>query len=409
MIERDYLRELAKSYLELAHLPIMEARENQWYAHNALKGEIPMIVVEMATFEDDLLPKSNCESKYGKAMEKYFNSAITNFEKINDDKVVSPYFEIPASINIKLFDLEEQREYAVDSTGKKLGFKDEHFIVDLVKDFPKLKHSTVTVNSEETNSYINFAQDIIGDLMPIVQKNKSLEWTCGISQRIIELMGMEALMYAILDCPNVVKELYDFVCEDIINIYRIMEKNNALTANNKNDYAGAGSYGFTKELNPQGNITSKMLWGNMNSQETTVISPEMYEEFVFPSYLKLSREFGLTYYGCCEAVDSIWNNCVSKLNNLRKVSVSAWCNEEFMGEALRGGKVIYSRKPSPNFIGVGKEFDEEGYKKHISYTLNQARGCTLEIIHRDIYTLNGNLEKPKKAVQIIRELIDKQW
>ncbi len=80
-----------------------------------------------------------------------------------------------------------------------------------------------------------------------------------------------------------------------------------------------------------------------------------------------------------------------------------------MGEALRGGHVIYSRKPSPNFIGVGRELDEEAYAEHIAHTLRCAKGCELEIIHRDIYTLGGDPQKAGRAVKIIRREIERLW
>ncbi len=82
------------------------------------------------------------------------------------------------------------------------------------------------------------------------------------------------------------------------------------------------------------------------------ISPRMYGRYVHPYYCEIAEPFGLTYYGCCEPVHDIWDQYVSKLPHLRKVSISAWY-EEYMGEALRGSGVIYSRKPSPNFVGVG--------------------------------------------------------
>jgi hypothetical protein len=147
----------------------------------------------------------------------------------------------------------------------------------------------------------------------------------------------------------------------------------------------------------------------MNSQESVGISPGMYSTFIFPYYRDIADRFGLVYYGCCEPVHAIWDSYVSQLPHLRKVSVSAWCNEEFMGEALRGSRVIYSRKPSPNFIGVGTDFDAEGFRQHIRNTLRAARGCTLEFIFRDVYTLSGDRTKPGRAVEITRELIDEMW
>lgn len=80
-----------------------------------------------------------------------------------------------------------------------------------------------------------------------------------------------------------------------------------------------------------------------------------------------------------------------------------------MGEALRGGQLIYSRKPSPLFLGVDAGFDEEGFSEHIRKTLAAARGCGLEFIFRDVYTVAGNRTKPGRAVELTRRLIDELW
>lgn len=41
----------------------------------------------------------------------------------------------------------------------------------------------------------------------------------------------------------------------------------------------------------------------MDFQETVGISLEMFEEFIFPCYKKISESYGLLSYGCCEPVD----------------------------------------------------------------------------------------------------------
>ena len=60
--ERLYLRELAKKQREYAALPIMAERTALWYRHNALRGERPVVVMEMGTFERDMLPDPRCTS-----------------------------------------------------------------------------------------------------------------------------------------------------------------------------------------------------------------------------------------------------------------------------------------------------------------------------------------------------------
>ena len=125
----------------------------------------------------------------------------------------------------------------------------------------------------------------------------------------------------------------------------------------------------------------------MDSQETVGISPDMFEEFIFPCYQKIASQFGLLSYGCCEPVHPIWERCLSKLPNLRKISISPWCDEEYMGEQLRGSHVIYHRKPSPNFLGVDEILDEDAFRAHIRRSLTAAAGCEMEITQRDVYTI----------------------
>ncbi len=177
---------------------------------------------------------------------------------------------------------------------------------------------------------------------------------------------------------------------------------------------GQGTWAFTNELPGYDQVGKRKftpgdVWGFMDSQETVGISPQMYEEFIFPCYKKISEQFGLLSYGCCEPVHPIWDNCISKLKNLRKVSISPWCDQQFMGERLRGSRVIYHRKPSPNLLGVGGQLDEQAVREHIRETLMAARGCKLEITQRDVYTINHDISKAKRYVEIIREEIADHW
>ena len=174
---------------------------------------------------------------------------------------------------------------------------------------------------------------------------------------------------------------------------------------------GQGSWCYNHELPDweeakKRTLITRDVWGFMDSQETVGISPAMFEEFIFPCYKKISEQYGLLSYGCCEPVDPIWDNCISKLENLRKVSISPWCNEEFMGERLRGSKVIYHRKPSPNFLGIGTTLDEEAVRAHIRTSLMAAKGCKMEITQRDVYSINHDIAKAKRYVDIIKEEIE---
>ena len=107
-------------------------------------------------------------------------------------------------------------------------------------------------------------------------------------------------------------------------------------------------------------------------------------------------------YGCCEPVDKIWDSCLSTLPNMRKISISPWCDEAFMGERLCGSNIVYHRKPRATYLGVGTSLDEEGLRASIRKTLDCAKGCTIEFTQRDVYTVNNDVNKVKRYVDIVK-------
>jgi len=409
--ERVYLRELAKKCQEYASLPVMAERRKLWYEHNALQAVRPVLVMELGTFSKDILPPLKCTSAIAREIEAEFQARIVNHELIDDDKVMPDDYTVPWQIDFRMFDLEVKLHRAEDSQGRNVGYQFEYDITDLRRDIEKLRPSVFSVDRDSTFAKKAFIESLIGDILPVNIKNKSMEWVFGITGRVIMLMGMENMFMSLMDSPEEMVRLLNMIRDSLLDFSRWMEREGLLTLNNGNNYAGAGSYGFTKEL-PSAGFTGKVrcsdLWANMNSQESVGLSPEMFRDYIYPSYHDLAKEFGMVYYGCCEPVHEIWESCIRDMPNLRKVSVSAWCNQQFMGNALRGSGVIYSRKPSPNYIGVG-DFIPEAYAAHIAETLAAARGCQLEIIHRDIYSLNGDRTRPGRAIKIARELIEKQW
>ena len=135
----------------------------------------------------------------------------------------------------------------------------------------------------------------------------------------------------------------------------------------------------------------------------------MFDEFFFVYMEKISNRFGLLSYGCCEPVDVRWEKCLSRLKNLRKLSISPWCNEEYIAEKIRGKKIVYHRKPSPNFISVDAVFNEKAFTEHIAKSVKAARGCPLEITFREELTVRGEPERLTRAVEITREQIARHY
>ena len=406
--ERDILRTLAKQQREYANLPVMAERERLWYLHNHLQGERPMVVMEEDAFIKEMLPLLRCENAAARQIEARLLQTIAAHEQIGDDKVVPDFYAVFSDIDFDFLGPPRQRT----SAQKGVGFHIDPVIETLPEDLSKLRDTLYVYDKEKTERKIAAAQDVLGDILPVVYKNNFVHWNFGITMWLLLLMGMENMFYAMATEPESFHKLMRMATDDLIRCLRWQEENNLLTLNNGNDYLGSGSYCFNRVLpgaDFAGTVRSANLWGHLNSQESVGISPGMFAEFIFPYYAELAAQFGLVYYGCCEPVHAYWDNCLCNLPGLRKVSISAWCDEEMMGQRLQSGRVIYSRKPSPNFLGVERAFDEQAFTAHIQKTAGLAKGCRAEFIFRDVYSLHGNPEKARRAVEITRCIAEEMY
>lgn len=131
-----------------------------------------------------------------------------------------------------------------------------------------------------------------------------------------------------------------------------------------------------------------------------------FEEFIFPYQLRVAEKFGMCYYGCCESVHTRWH-VLKKLPNLERVSVSPWCDEEFMAREL-GTRYVYSRKPNPTQVSTSV-FDEAAIRADLRKTLTVAKGCRVEFAMKDVHTLANEPKRLPRWVQLARETIDEVW
>ena len=410
--DKKILRELAKKQLEFAHMERNNILIKEWTKHNELQGDRPMIHLEMATFEQEVLPeRMRCKGEFAKEVEKTLYSNFLNQELFDDDRVTPNYYGVPFKTEFTLFNIKMHVQESLDKNGNKsLGHQFKSIINDLKEDYDKLEQSTYNIDFETTYKKMDVIKGAIGDILPV-----KLEGACLYSvptQMLVHIMSMENMMYNMYDYPELFKEMMNRIAEDTLSYFGFLEEKNIILPTNGGESLGQGSWCYNTTLptnKDKDSFTSKDVWGFMDSQETVGISSEMFREFIYPTYKKIGESFGLLSYGCCEGVDSIWESCISKFDNLRKVSISPWCNEEYMGERLRGSNVIFHRKPSPNYLGMGTVLDEETLRNHIRKSLIAARGCKMEITQRDVYTINKDISKAKRYVDIIKEEITNYW
>jgi len=405
--DRERLRSLAAHQAEQAQTEKNRERTALFLRHNMLQGERPIIHIEVDTFaQEAITPRLVCEDPLARQWEYKLIHNCIHLEEFDDDWVVAPYFALTYDTHFDLFGHRIRETIDTRPDGTQMGHVFDHVIHDLGEDFDQvLSETKFGVDKETTARKFELAQEIFGDLLPVQLVTNGLVATP--TQQVIHMMGMETMLYSIFDYPDEFKEMMDRIADAYIAYFRYLEKEGVLLPNHSYEHVCQGTRAFFAE-EKQGPVKTTDLWGYMDSQETVGMSPDMFHEFIFPCYQKIAPLFGRLNYGCCEPVHQFWED-ISTLPNLRKVSISPWCDEEVMAERLRGTDIIYHRKPSPNYLGVGEELDEEGFRAHIEKTVKTARGCHLEITQRDVYTVHRDMAKVRHYIGIIRDTIDKYW
>lgn len=414
--DREVLRKLAKKQLELANMPVNQERKKMWYRHNALRGEVPLVHLDAWSLYHELVdPLLVCEGEFARLVERELYKNFINQEWFDDDRVTPDRFGWNYDTGFKAFDLDIRQEFVTGKQEREDSGLGMHFVPvleDLEEEFDSLKPSSFWVDKESSRRKVEAIAEAIGDILPVYMKMDCLYAVP--TQMIVHIMGMENMMLNIAQYPELYKQMMDRLGDDFVAYFKMLEREGMLLPTAEYEWIGQATFGFTDEL-PNARevdgrpLTTKDVWGFMDSQETLCISPQMFEELIFPCYEKIGKLFGLLSYGCCEPVDRVWERCISKFENLRKVSVSPWANEEYMGEQLRDSRVIYHRKPSATYLGLSGPLDEDAVREHIRKSLIAARGCKMEITQRDVYTLDHDPAKGRRYVQLIREEIDKYW
>jgi len=337
-------------------------------------------------------------------------------EVVKDDHVLEPWIDVGWRVQATPYvDPSETAVHVPKRDDGKIGARRwDPPIRDISRDFGKLRAREFSVDRDGTLAEKARLEAVFDGILP-VRIRGSFWWTFGMTWTVIDLIGLENLMLFMYDDPDGLHRLMRFLHDDHVAFAEWLERNDLLTLNNENDYTGSGSRGHTREL-PQPDaapqrdaaaarpVRTRDLWLLLESQETVGVGPEMFERFIFPYQLDLASRFGLVYYGCCEPVHSRWR-VLARIPNLRSVSVSPWADEKLMADAL-AGRCVYSRKPNPAQVSTAV-FDEDALRADVRKTFTIARGCDIEIIMKDVHTLNGHPERLAQWVRMARQESDK--
>ena len=403
--DRNILREIAFRKLSLAHCAKNDEILEMWKKQAAGIKDSPTVRLLFFNFRDEVITsRLRCEGNDARRLESQLLSSMVGRELFDDDTPVSDSFDVSSFVSVSPFGTKPN---IIRANGS-MGYHIEPLTDDIEADFELFCKGGFSTNIPATKEWCAYADDVFGDILPSRITQMSLSG--AMTNPLVALIGMENYYMSMYDAPETLHKIMDMATSVYEKYYDHLEKNACLFPSNNFSPVAQETFAFTDELPAEGPITStKQVWGFLESQETTAVSPETFGEFVFPYQDRLVKRFGLLSYGCCERVDAIWENYISKWENLRKLSVSPFNNERLVGEYLRGSRVVFYSKPRAEYVTNNGPLDEEAILKYFKGVAQSASGCLFEVAQREAGTIFGDFERGRRYVELAKQAIAENW
>ena len=245
--DRQILRELAKKLLEFHHKEENQKRIEEWYRHNALLGDRPMIHLEAGTFQEEFLPgRLQCQGEFARQVEGKLYENFQNQELFDDDRVTPDFFQVNYDTFFRLFDIQIEVEHTKVGENESLGHHFVSVVEDLEDDYHKLKPTIFGVDLESTQKRFDAIQEAIGDVLPV---RMGMDCLYSVpTQMLVHFMSMENMMFNMYDYPELFKEMMDRIAEDTLAYYKFLEEKRLILPTVSYEGVGQGTWAFTKEL-----------------------------------------------------------------------------------------------------------------------------------------------------------------
>ena len=402
--DRERLRFLARKQLELAHSPENDRIIRQYEALGQGRREAPTVRLLFSNFMDEVVyNRMECTHPEARKMECQLLATMVGRELFGDDTPISPTFDVSWNTWVNPFGTAPKLEYNRESGGFRIVKQFE----ELPDGMELLRGGGFGADREGTLGWIETVEEVLGDLLPCRMVMGSLPGM--ITNPLVQLMGMENYYLAMYDYEEELHQVMDMATEIYEQYYDFLEREKLLCPTWGLSPINQESFAFNHEL-PSDRVTRTIeCWGFMEGQETHAVSPEMFGEFLYPYQDRMNRHFGLLTYGCCERVDAIWEDYLSKWKNLRKLSVSPFNDERRVGDYLRGTNVVYYSKPRAEFVTDRSGLDEAALRSYFKEVCTCASGCLFEMAQREVGTIYGDYERGRRYVEIAKECVQEYW
>lgn len=389
--EKKILKELGKRKLDYAEMHVNQEKIELWKDLNVLKRTRPLVWINEIPWHemdvDDEL-KLKTENRFAQFLETRLRRSIYLWEHMPVDSVIEPTIPCYLVVDNSGFGISELAEVAITNKESDIISRGFNPQIQCEEDLEKIKFPVITLDEKSTKEKYEVMSDIFNGILNVEKKGIPGFWFAPWDE-LIRLWGVQEALIDLTLKPDLVHKVMGRFTEAYLHMLDQYEKQNLLALNNCNYRIGSGGLGYTDELPgvdfKKSNIKTVNMWGCGAAQIFEGVSPEMHYEFSLQYEIKWMKRFGLNYYGCCEPLHKKLK-ILEKIPNLRKISMSSWVNLEEAAFELKND-YVFSYKPSP-VIFTDNKWDKIEIKERLRKDLRILRNCRVEIIMKDISTIN---------------------
>ena len=390
--------------MEVANAEVQQERRLLWRRHNSLiKTRPPVYVRLIPWWEVPELQQRECEDEFLRGYEGWFRKMLYH-ATIGDDYIFEPWVTVDAvriTPPLGVWGVETKHIPSPKPGGSWL------FDPPLkrLEDRARLVSPHHVIDEEATARNLSRLHEAIDDLIPVALDRAPAYrmWNGDISTQLAELRGLEQVMWDMADNPQWLHELLAFMRDGILTTHEEAEAAGdwRLCAHENQ------AMPYVEELpDPQADgapVTRDKLWTFVAAQEFTLVSPEMHHEFMLQYQLPIMDKFGLVAYGCCEDLTNKIG-ILRRIPNLRRIAVAPRADVRRCAEQI-GRDYVLSWRPNPaEMVCCG--FDRDHIRKLVREAMEASKGCHVDITLKDAETVEGEPERLREWVQIVRPISD---
>ena len=389
--DKAVLRALAGEVAEIAALPVHEEKAALWRRLNDLDSARPMVWVnEICWNEMNIGDELTLRTRHPWAQdqERGLRRLLYQWRHLPGDMIVDGFLTCPLAIHSTDFGIiEDVDTIKMDETSD---ICSRHFkiLIKEPEDIQKIRMPVVTHDEKATEIRYQAMCEVYDGIMPVRKSGQTHIWFTPWDY-LIRWWGVQEAMPDIIARPDMVHAAVDRMVDAWMAELDQFVEQNLLSLDCNNTRVGSGGYGYVSALpgprfEPE-HVKPHNMWGCSNAQIFSDVSPDMHWAFAVEHDLRWLTRWGLTYYGCCEPLDGKID-MLRRIPNLRKISVSPWCNPERAVNEI-GRDYVISHKPNPAILAE-TQWDPVQARKNIRAFLDAAGGqCHVELIMKDVSTV----------------------